>query len=346
MFNEDQPGCLTIVGGSAVEHVLAVLDAVSDEPRASETADAQVEAPGATAVPPASIGTVDGLVVVWEPSGFMGSLDHILRPLSRRGAAVSLYWNVDGLVSLQGVSKGRGGWYVEVSDAKIDEVPTRLRKTWRTVKSQVPDDDPLAMGLGMILALHTLTNEQVDPRSGAPYQLRVSAFEVQSAVCMLELEEEDPELDDEFRTAPLALARKVIALADDFAAQVAPEIASLAVHACGHTGLIELVSRLNAESTAANSVLLYRLERDLTIAISAASDALDDDDETPREVLRQRHRVAASAMWAARALIYAHTTGGTQAAAGALVCGGYSSKRSPIYFDACDAMFERVGREQ
>ena len=95
-------------------------------------------------------GDIDGRTFVWEDNGFGGSDENTAERLSFAGAFVSMYWNVNSLMTFTFAKKGRVEMQFEALYAPDDD-------QWRLFESEgatrVADDDweeaPEAHGLAL-----------------------------------------------------------------------------------------------------------------------------------------------------------------------------------------------------
>lgn len=91
-----QASCVTVVTGLSAEEVLRAFgaDPASRPWREEETRQS------AGLRQWVSVREVDGVVIAFEDNGFQGSLGDVLRRLSARGRAASMFWNVNALTRL------------------------------------------------------------------------------------------------------------------------------------------------------------------------------------------------------------------------------------------------------
>ena len=141
-------GCVTVTIGSSRDDALAAVGADIDH-----SADA-TEVSGAEGVDWISAasevsGFPEGVVVLIEDAGWQGSRPEVLSRLSKKGAAASVSWNVDGLVMFGCARRGRVQASLEVPDTDEDaaELPAALRRVWVRERARA---GPVAVGMAMV----------------------------------------------------------------------------------------------------------------------------------------------------------------------------------------------------
>ena len=114
--------CITAITGSSTDEVLAAFGADPAAPTlASEQAAFGPEPTVATI-------TVPGGVLAVENNGWQGSRPEVLQPLSSRGRAASIYWNVNALTRISGAEAGLlvGAFDPVSPDQPVGDDPDRL----------------------------------------------------------------------------------------------------------------------------------------------------------------------------------------------------------------------------
>jgi len=139
-------GCVTIVVGMGGNEALK---AMGSEPNREVPV---AEARGGDGLNWVSLarpedGLPESSVVLIEDNGWEGVRPEVLKGLSKRGKAASVYWNVNGVVTFACAGRGKLKASVELPDPEdIDDVPATLR---RIIEKASDDTDPVAVGLAM-----------------------------------------------------------------------------------------------------------------------------------------------------------------------------------------------------
>lgn len=135
-----EAGCLTVVVGADTEKVLDAFAAESKE---------RVSIEDASLVPTPHVAVADaagGALVAVELNGYEGSRPEVLARASRRGKAASVYWEINGMVTVSCASRGRLVASADLSEGTEDaDLPARLRTLLPAA-----DDDLVAAGGAMV----------------------------------------------------------------------------------------------------------------------------------------------------------------------------------------------------
>ena len=122
--------CVTVVRGL---DVAGVVEALGGDPSV-------VPQPGDTSAPAAAVGTVGDVVVAVEPGGFQGSRPEVIRPASRSGLAVSVFWR-EAESSLSRWAFAQEGALVGTFEPGYDRIPAAFARMERVtgVALSLPD---------------------------------------------------------------------------------------------------------------------------------------------------------------------------------------------------------------
>jgi hypothetical protein len=88
------------------------------------------------------VGSVDEAVLIVEENGFQGSRSEVLRPApkaSATGLAVSVFWNVNGLVMFSVARRGKMVCSAELMDCDPEELPRAVRRLARLTEDEEAD---------------------------------------------------------------------------------------------------------------------------------------------------------------------------------------------------------------
>jgi hypothetical protein len=141
-------GCVTVVTGSSGDTALAAVGA--DSAHASPLADVSgVEGIGWISVANEVAGLPDDAIVLVEDAGWEGSRPEVLARLSRKGAAASVFWDVNGLVMFGCARRGKVQVSLEVPDSEEEaaELPAALRRVWQRERTVA---GPVAVAMSMV----------------------------------------------------------------------------------------------------------------------------------------------------------------------------------------------------
>lgn len=333
IVDADHPGCFTLVSGAALARVLKVLDATP------AAAPDPVDDPSAGGSGLARVSLMGDHVAIWEPNGHLGSLDPVLRPLSKGGLAASVYWDVDGAVIVQWASRGRSGSVVEFPIEDFSEVPPRSRKLVRSVVGRVSDDETERQGYEVVCLLHGLDPEAVLEQDGDWFDLQVSPVELQDAWDLMESRVESDGVG--IPALPRSIADKVLALDPVVAEGLARRVAHAVIKESGSAELVALGARLEAGDPSALSALL-RLRREASAASTPAwevwQDALEGEIDLDPQIAEARMIAAGQALMRTEALLYTYTGMGTQTLAGAIAHGLLSTRDPSAFIAMCESL--------
>lgn len=137
-------GCLTVVVGMLGDNAVRAVGADPTRPVASED---RPEGDGLAYVSVAGLddAVTDSAVVLVEDNSWEGSRSDVLKRLSRKGKAASVFWNVDGMVIFACARRGKVLASIELPDPHLDDdLPASLR---RTLEHAPEDTDPIALAL-------------------------------------------------------------------------------------------------------------------------------------------------------------------------------------------------------
>lgn len=338
-IDADHPGSFTLVSGAPLSRVLRVLEATPS------TAPDPVDDPSAGGSGLARVSVVGEHVVIWEPNGFLGNLESVLRPLSKGGAAVNAFWDVNGTVTVQSASRGRSGWLVEFPVEDVSAVPPRLRKLVRSVLDRVSDDEMERQAYEVACMVQGLNPETVSSQDGEWFDLQVSPVVMMDAAGIIEESlETSTSREEDGPFFPKWLADRVLSLDPAAAERLAQKVARAVIAEAGVPDLDALGARLDGGDPSAFATL-YRLRRDAGQAANAAAedfyDALYAEIDFDVEAGRARMRDWGPPLWRSEALLYAYTGKGRQAAAGVIQRGLRVTKEPEEFLKMCGFLLEQ-----
>ncbi len=144
-------GCVTVVPGADTAKVEAAFGCDTVSSAASIYADSDDGPDRMLDGLEAWLGSSGDAVVVLEENGFQGSRSEVLRPASKAsagGLAVSLFWNVEGLVMFSAARRGKMVCAGELMDCEPEEFPRAVRRLARLAEDE--EADLVAVGAAMV----------------------------------------------------------------------------------------------------------------------------------------------------------------------------------------------------
>ncbi len=139
-------GCLTLVAGLSVTDALTRLGADLDKPRYGSAADVDSDGHRLISAVDPEAASPAGTVLI-EDNGYEGAQPEVLRALSRKGRAASVFWNIEGMVMFSCARRGK-----LVCSTELPEVPDDLPRTLNTLIRQADDDDVSLVAVGVAMA--------------------------------------------------------------------------------------------------------------------------------------------------------------------------------------------------
>jgi hypothetical protein len=141
-------GCVTVVTTSSRQAVIA---AVGADGAQSMPVDDVSGADGLSwiSVVQEEAGLADGAVVLVEDTAWEGSRPEVLARLSKKGAAASVFWDVNGLVMFGCARRGKVQVSLEMPDSEDEaaELPAALRRVWQRERTVA---GPVAVAMAMV----------------------------------------------------------------------------------------------------------------------------------------------------------------------------------------------------
>lgn len=138
-----EAGCLTVVFPISDQ---SALQAIGADPQQSVALTALTDQDALSYISLARPhdGLADDTIVIVEENGWEGSKPDVLRSLSKRSRAASVFWGVDGTVTLTGARRGQILFMIEFPNPDSGELPFLLR---RAIRDAPEDMEPVALAL-------------------------------------------------------------------------------------------------------------------------------------------------------------------------------------------------------
>jgi len=310
-------GCLTLVSGLEIERALTAVGADLSRQSGTSTGFA---AEGMAAISAVSVLGEDAAVVLVEENGYEGSRPEVLKALSKKGAAASAFWNVNGVVRFGCARRGKVVYTAELPDDDAGQVPRILRKLVSAAEAE--DADPLPIAVAMAVTFTGIelpdTEELSRPSRFHPISHPVLGLPV-TAEELLGLQYPTPELVGAARAASPEACRRLARWA--------------ALDAIDRAGLRDYPAITQVVDQFENAVgpvaldpgffdLKNQVSRELDMA-NAASDVASNEVFTTNEEKARLHaeeRAWGRRHWAVQALLYTAVNDPVTAALGSTYC--------------------------
>lgn len=146
-----EAGCITVVPGADRAKVEAAFGCDPVTEGATTYADAEDGPERILDGLEAWVASVEDAALVVEENGFQGSRSEVLRPASKAstaGLAVSVFWNVNGLVMFSVARRGKMVCSSELMDCDPEEFPRAVRRLARLTEAE--DADLVSIAAAMV----------------------------------------------------------------------------------------------------------------------------------------------------------------------------------------------------
>lgn len=308
-------GCVTVVSGLEVGQALKAVGAgvTQEAHEADRFADT-----GMAAIAAVALEGADPAVVLIEDNGFEGTRPEVLKALSKKGAAASAFWNVNGVVRFSCARRGKFVYSDEVpAFDDVAEAPRALRKLLASAEGS--DVDPVAVAAAMVVTftgVELLPDDEVSrPHRFYPIVNPVLGLPVTHDE-LVGLRYPTPELVAAVQAAPAEARWRLLEWA-----------ASDAVAGTGlgdHQGVADVIAGLGdgpVVLTPAFLALRNEVERALSVASNAVQDAYNSYTTAEEKArLGADATLAGRRHWAMQALVYTSVADSVTAALGATYC--------------------------
>jgi hypothetical protein len=144
-------GCITVVPGADIAKLEAAFGCDPVEAAATRYADSNRGPERLLDGLEAWLGASGDAALMVEENGFQGSRSEVLRPASKAsaaGLAVSVFWNVEGLVMFSAARRGRMVCSEELMDCDPQDLPRVVRRLARLTEDE--EADLVAVGAAMV----------------------------------------------------------------------------------------------------------------------------------------------------------------------------------------------------